>query len=132
MLTTNLSVSGGLGLYYAYWLTSKVTGIVPNAFDIEQTYSNQLIKLQMIKYVYAFNSEQDNRSEYGWVGKIGVEYNLTKRLSFSIKGHIYQSVTDQQKKIAEQQTPKHNQTLAATIGLSYSLYEFFKSPNSGI
>lgn len=121
-LTHRISTYGALGLYYSYWLTSKVFGIAPNAFNIEQTSSDQLIKLQKIKYLYAFNSEQDNRSEYGWVGKVGIDYNLNKRLSFSLKGHIYQSVMDQQKKIVEQQTSKYNQTLAATIGLSYSLH----------
>jgi opacity protein-like surface antigen len=121
-LLRKLNAFGSLGVYYAYWLESKVDGLAPNVFELYSNSENQeMIKLEEIKYTYSFDSRRDNRSEFGWAGKIGMDYGVYNNLSLSLKGHYYQSLTDQQKKIVELQNPKLNKTFVTTIGLIYHL-----------
>lgn len=122
-VVNKLVASGTSGIYYAYWLKSVVSGIAPNVFE---QYSNhegeELIGLEKIKYNYIFNSTLDNRSEFGWVAKIGLDYEVAKNLSCSLKGHYYQSITDQQKKIMILQGSRYNKTSVMTLGLAYYIY----------
>lgn len=119
-LIKRLNVSGSLGGYYAYWIKSTMNGTAPNVFEItSDSDGGELIGLENIKSNHSF-SNQDNRSEFGWVAKIGLHYRIINNLSFSITGQYYRSITDQQKNTVELQVPKHNQTSALTIGVSYS------------
>lgn len=117
-----LKLSAALGIYYAYWLESNISGIAPNVFNIaNNAEGDALIQLENIKSNYKFNDTQDNRSEFGWLAKVGLSYRILKNVSCSLKGHYYQSISDQQKQSNEFQSPKYNQTFATTIGLAYDL-----------
>ncbi|MDR6785983.1 hypothetical protein ABIE26_004547 [Pedobacter africanus] len=119
-LTNKLSASGTLGVYYAYWLRSNIDGLAPNVFELSSDNENvESIKLEYIKYAHDFNSEQDNRSEFGWVGKVELEYRIFKNFSCQLKGHYYQSLTSPQKQNPELEQPGYNNTFAATLGFGY-------------
>lgn len=119
-LLSRLSLSGAIGGYYAYWLKSTINGIVPNVFKLSTgSGGDELIKVEGIKSEYTF-SERDNRLELGCAAKLGLNYRILNALSFSIKGHYYRSLTDQQKQITELQATRYDETLAATIGIAYS------------
>lgn len=121
-LSSKFIAFGSLGVYYAYWLNSQITGTEPNIFDINQalSFNNQSIKLQKIRHTTSFNID-DERSEFGWVGKTGLDYCPIKNVTLSFKGHLYQSLTSQQKETVKFQKSKSNQTLAVNIGLSYTI-----------
>ncbi|WP_316822477.1 porin family protein [Pedobacter gandavensis] len=121
-LFRRLQLSGNLGLYYAYWLESNINGIAANVFNVSNNpEGEELINLESINSKYKFNSQQDQRSEFGWMAKIGLNYRLFKNISGMINGHFYQSMTDQQKQKNEILSAKYNQTFATTIGLAYHL-----------
>ncbi len=123
-LTPKIVGYGSFGIYYAYWLNSKAEGSAPNVFDIEQTSqpgSEQLIKLEKIKYSIDLNSKQYNRSEYGWLVKAGLGFSVNKNITLSIKGHFYQAVTDQQQKTVDRQGARYNETIAVTLGPIFHL-----------
>jgi len=120
LIINRLIASGSLGTYYAYWLKSNIDGLAPNIFDLSlDTENNEVIKLERIRYTHGFNSAQDDRSELGWAGKIGLEYKVINSFSCSLKGHYYQSLTDQQKHTIELQQPRYNRTFAISLGLGY-------------
>lgn len=115
-----LSTSISLGVYYAYWIYGSVEGVAPNVFELLTSSDGEdLIKLQNIKYSYKFDTTKDNRSEFGWVAKVGLNYKIVNALDGSIKIYHYQSVTDQQKKIQELQNGRYNQTFSVVAGLTY-------------
>lgn len=122
-LAPKISVNGLIGIYGAYWLSSKINGFAPNVFDISEqsTGTEEQINLQKINTTYNIDSKYDNRYEFGWTGRIGINYTFTTRLCFAIKGNLYRSLTDQQKSISELQRQKYNQTFAITMGASYIL-----------
>jgi len=115
-----LNISGSAGGYYAYWTKSKIGGIAPNVFETTSNpQGEELVKVEDINETHVF-TKQDHRNEIGWVAKIGINYKILSNLSCSIKGQYYRSLTDQQKQI-DYQAPRYNETLAATIGVVYSL-----------
>ncbi|MNR35130.1 hypothetical protein D3C85_1529560 [compost metagenome] len=115
-----MSLSTALGAYYAYWIESTLDGIAPNVFELSTNpEGKETVRLEQIKSNYRFNAKQDNRSEFGWVAKIGLNYRILKSVSATIRGHYYQSITDQQKRVSEVQAQKYNQTTAVTIGAVY-------------
>lgn len=119
-LISRLNLSASLGGYYAYWIKSTINGTAPNVFELSSgSEGGELIKVEGIKSQYPF-SHRDNRSEFGWTAKVGLDYRILNDLSCSIKGYYYQSLTDQQKRIDELQASRHNETLAATVGIIYS------------
>ncbi|AOM79677.1 porin family protein [Pedobacter steynii] len=115
-----INLSAALGAYYAYWIESTMEGVAPNVFELSTNpEGNETVRLERIKSNYRFNAKQDNRSEFGWVAKIGLDYRVLKNVSATIKGHFYQSITDQQKRVSEIHAQKYNQTTALTIGGVY-------------
>lgn len=114
-----LSLDGAIGSYYAYWIRSITNGLAPNVFELfSGAEGGELIKIEGIKSQHSFN-QNDNRSEFGWTAKISVNYNILNDFSCSIKGHYYRSLTDQQKQVNELQASRYNETLAATVGITY-------------
>nr|WP_199158547.1 outer membrane beta-barrel protein [Pedobacter sp. ASV2] len=121
-IVKRLYTSASLGAYYAYWLSSTLKGIIPNVFELSNdAEGNEVFKQQSFKYVYQFDPSKDNRSEFGWTGKIELNYEILKKLSGSIKARYYQSITDQQKKIVEGQVARYNQTFGITMGVGYHI-----------
>lgn len=118
-VTNKFTFTPSFGIYYAYWLKSKIDGIVPNIFNISiDSDNNQIIGLEHFQYTYYFDSKKDNRSEFGWTGKIELDYKIVNDFSFGLKGHYYQSLTSQQKVVLLQQ-PSYNKTFALSLGFSY-------------
>ena len=118
-LLRNVNISGSFGAYYAYWISSVVSGVAPNVFELSSNpKGDELIKVENIDYKYKF-TKQDNKSELGWILKLGIEYGIFNHISFIINTQYYQSITDQQKRINELESEKRNRTLALTSGILY-------------
>jgi hypothetical protein len=109
------------GIYYGYWLASRITGVAPNVFESATNAQNEeTIVLQKINYSYPFNSEFDRRHELGWLGKLGLTYAASKKIAYQVNFHYYQAATGQQKKTV-QNDPYYNRTYALTTGLLYRI-----------
>lgn len=118
-LVKNVNISGSFGAYYAYWISSVVSGVAPNVFELSSNpKGDELIKVENIDYKYKF-TKQDNKSELGWILKLGIEYGIFNHISLLINAQYYRSITDQQKRINELESEKRNRTLALTSGILY-------------
>jgi len=118
-MLNNISISGSFGVYYAYWVNSMISGVAPNIFELSSgLQGDELIKVEDINYKYIF-TKQDNNSEFGWIAKLGLEYQISNSISFLINGHYYRGITSQQKRIKEVQSKEINETVALTSGFSY-------------
>lgn len=117
----NIILSGSSGVYYAYWVTSRISGVAPNIFELSTGLEgDELIRVEDIKYKYSF-TRQDNKSEFGGLAKLGFTYQISDKLSFLINGHYYLGITSQKTQIKEIQHHNNNETTALTSGLSYRL-----------
>jgi hypothetical protein len=112
-----------LGVYYGYWLTSKIQGVQPNVFDTSTDLDkNEIVGLKNINYAYSLNTVYDQRNELGWLTKLSISFRIKEKTSCSITTQYYQSITDQQKnRNNDLQNPKYNQTFNITTGIMYHL-----------
>lgn len=113
------------GGYVGYWMYGRVKGTVPDIFNITDSTnaSGQTLQsfgLSTYNQKYTFNSNIDNRIEFGWVVGLGMNYKLANSYSFFTEIIYYQALTDQQKKYTINQIPQHNQTFIFSIGVLYS------------
>ncbi|MFZ0579374.1 MAG: hypothetical protein WAM41_17890 [Psychrobacillus psychrotolerans] len=110
------------GFYSAYWSKSRNEGLVPNAYNVTEGFdpgSVEQIGLEKIRSVHKFDSQIDNRLEFGWLCGAGVNYVLTGNIKLSLKGQLFEALTGQEKIYYENQVRKYNQTLAFTFGVIY-------------
>jgi opacity protein-like surface antigen len=100
------------GGYLSYWLSGRQEGTIPNIFG----QSSGFIGLASYNDKYQFNSETDNRLEFGWVAGAGVQYHVNNKYMLTASCRYYQSLTDQQKKYEINEIPQYNQTFTFSIG----------------
>jgi len=113
-----LQVFGEAGIYCAYWLGGRVQGEVPNIFGVA---SNGDIELSSYNEQYKFNSQVDNRFEFGWIAALGAQYHLTKKYMAVFSCRDYQGLTSQQKNYAVNEIPQYNQTFTFSLGVMMKL-----------
>jgi hypothetical protein len=113
------------GIYGAYWITGKVKGAMPDILDQgSSTSSGNVYDYDNIyKYneKYAFDSRRDNRLEAGWVGGLGISYDINSRFQVFTAARLLYSFTDQQKNYETNQTPRYNSTYGMNAGVMMQL-----------
>ena len=102
-----------LGGYGAYWMSSHLHGRALSPFD-QETY-------QPFDTKYQFDSQKDNRIEFGAVAGVGLQYSLRSKYIFSVEYRYMPSLTDQQKAYQEDQTPRYNETHSVLLTMQYQL-----------
>nr|WP_121269743.1 outer membrane beta-barrel protein [Pedobacter schmidteae] len=116
-ISKKLILSNSIGIYYAYWLTSKINGTAPNAFEIStSSEGTELIKAEHVSYKSIFN-QYDRRSEFGWMVSTGMHYRIVSNLGCSVNGSYFRSLTSQRVGIMEMRSPRFNETIALTFGV---------------
>ncbi|HEY0175588.1 MAG TPA: outer membrane beta-barrel protein [Pedobacter sp.] len=111
-----------LGLYNAYWYKGTTNGLIPDVYSVDQipgSTTEEQIKLIKIRSVHDFDSQIDRRFEFGWLSGAGLNYNITRNVKASLKGQLFTGLTGQERIYYQQQSPKHNQTIVITSGISY-------------
>lgn len=114
------------GVYGGYWVASKVKGKMPNILDIP---SNDSATASIYDYEnpysynqkYTFDKRKDNQFEAGWIGGIGLAYDVTSRYQVFAEGRILYSFTDQQKNYMINQLPRYNTTVGINAGILINL-----------
>jgi hypothetical protein len=114
-----------LGVYGAWWMAASVKGAIPNILNITDSTAaggqqTETFGLSRYQEKYPFNSQKDQRLEFGWIAGIGLSYHLLPDWSLFIRARYYQSLTDQQKKYMGNQIPQYNQTYIFSLGGMYS------------
>jgi hypothetical protein len=114
------------GIYLAYWLTAKETGIIPNIYNSTSEVGSDGQITQYFSFTsyssnYNLNTLRDNRFEFGLVSGLDISYTLNNKYSIFLEASFYQSLTDQQKKYMVNQISKINQTFCISIGCMIKL-----------
>lgn len=99
------------GVYGGYWLTSGREGT---------DFNNSSEKVYEFSEDIKFNSERDQRFDFGFVGGIGLEYRFCHRWAAQVEMRYYYSTVSTQKDYMRLSDPRYNSTLGVQAGLWYS------------
>lgn len=99
------------GVYGGYWLTSGREGT---------DFNNSSEKAYEFSENIEFNSERDQRFDFGFVGGIGLEYRFCQRWAAQVEMRYYYSTVSTQKDYMRLSDPRYNSTLGVLAGLWYS------------
>jgi len=115
-----------IGLYGAYWMSSKVKGVEPNILNLIDTAVNATTVLNensgySYNEKYQFSNIKDNRFELGWLTGVGISYTLKSASRLFVEARFTSSLTDQQKQYQINQTPRYNDTYGISVGYLYKL-----------
>lgn len=99
------------GVYGGYWLTSGREGT---------DFNNSSEKAYEFSEDIKFNSERDQRFDFGFVGGIGLEYRFCQRWAAQVEMRYYYSTVSTQKDYMRLSDPRYNSTLGVQAGLWYS------------
>lgn len=98
------------GIYGGYWLNSSREGSdFVNFTDRTYQFSEKV----------DFNSERDQRLDFGFVGGAGVEYLFAKHWAAQVEMRYYYSTVSTQKEYTGFRDPRYNSTLALQAGIWY-------------
>lgn len=98
------------GVYGGYWLTSGREGT---------DFNNSSEKAYQFSENIEFNSERDQRFDFGFVGGIGLEYRFCQRWAAQVEMRYYYSTVSTQKDYMRLSDPRYNSTLGVQAGLWY-------------
>ena len=99
------------GVYGGYWLTSGREGT---------DFNNSSEKVYEFSEDIKFNSERDQRFDFGFAGGIGLEYRFCQRWAAQVEMRYYYSTVSTQKDYMRLSDPRYNSTLGVQSGLWYS------------
>jgi len=99
-----------VGVYGGYWLTSHREGDEYNSVtEIQHTFSEKV----------EFNSDRDQRWDFGLVGGAGVEYRFDNHWAVQVESRYYHSTTSTQKQYSRVADYRYNSTIAIQAGVNY-------------
>ena len=99
-----------VGAYGGYWLNSRMKGVV---------YNNLSEKTSDVDQKIPFDSERDQRWDFGFLGGIGMEYRFASHWAAQAEMRYYYSMVSTQKDYMRVKDPKYNSTLALQAGVCY-------------
>ena len=113
----SLSVGGkklcgfvNLGVYGGYWLSSHREGWETNVFSVKYYSFSEKVE---------FDSERDQRWDFGLVGGVGLEYCFAKHWAAQVEARCYYSTTSVQKQYMRVKDYRYNNTIAIQAGVNY-------------
>lgn len=120
---SKFNVHATVGIYCAYWLSARVSGVTPNIFNTTAVIDEggQIVDyffLTSYSARYEFNNVRDNRFEFGFAFGTEISYEFYDKYSFFLESNYYPSLTDQQQKYAINQSPRMNRTFSISAGCS--------------
>ena len=116
-----------LGLYGAYWMSSRIKGVEPNILNTsDTTVSNPTGLLNIVngyKYdqSYHFDRKKDNREEFGWIGGAGITYQLNHYIVI-LETEYSSAFSSQEKKYQLNQSPRFNTTFYTKVGCLLNIF----------
>lgn len=117
-LIGGLTMSGFVGVFFAYGINRTREGVVPNFFDVSlDDEGRETIKLEHFKSKYPFAKKTSHKGEFGWAANASLTHILTENSEVSLTGHYYRSQTSLEKRTNSLITGVYNTTSALTIGI---------------
>lgn len=101
-----------LGVYGGYWMSSRMNGSYINTFSATVSAVDESVE---------FNSDRDQRMDFGLVGGLGIEYRFCSHWAAQVESRCYYSTTSTQKDYMQLKDPRYN----TTIGLQAAIYYIF-------
>lgn len=120
------------GMYAGYWISGRVKGVSPNILDItpaDNTSTNSVFDFEnpySYSEKYNFDTKRDNRIEAGWIGGLGISYDVTSRYQVFAEGRMLYTFSDQQKNYMVNQVPRYNTTYEINAGV---MFHFSDAPS---
>ena len=108
--TSGLRGFVNLGVYAGYWLASKQKG------TFYETLQDDVINLND---AYVFQSEKDQRADFGLAGGLGLEYRFSEHWAAHLEGRCYYSFVSTVKQYMRVKDYRYNTTLGLQAGFSY-------------
>lgn len=110
------------GIYGAYWISAKSVGKFLNLYNSsDSTTSNGRIinyaNLEPVNQITDFNSQKDNRFEWGSSVGFKLLYHVRKNGSIYLSTTYDHSFSDQQKNYMMNQKSRLNRTVSFSIGI---------------
>lgn len=99
-----------LGMYGGYWINSNRSGSDFNNFSDQVIHFSEKVK---------FNSESDQRWDFGFLGGIGVEYRFSPHWAAQAEVRYYYDVTSTTKQYMRVKDYRYNNTTAFQLGGFY-------------
>ncbi|WP_127128110.1 porin family protein [Pseudoflavitalea rhizosphaerae] len=115
------------GLYAGSWISGRQQGAVPDIYDLIDEPdpgggSTSYFRIKTYNHKYEFDSEKDQRIDWGAVAGIGLNYQFNSQVHFYLELRYSQPFTSYEKEpITGQQKPVH-QTAAAMLGCLMNLF----------
>lgn len=106
------------GLYGGYWVASKCK-FSEDSWGIARMFEPCYYAEEEVE----FNSERDNRFNYGLCAGVGCSWKLGSNLSLLTEVRIEYELSDLQKDYMQQQLHRYNNTYIARVGLLYRICE---------
>lgn len=100
-----------LGVYGGYWLNSHYEGSDYNLFGNYQYYFSKKVE---------FNSERDQRWDFGLLAGVGIEYHITSHWAAQAEVRYYYSTVSTTKQYMQKKDYRYNATTAIQLGAFYS------------
>lgn len=100
-----------LGVYGGYWLSSKWSGGFMNTFSGKDT--------RFYDVNVGFNSERDQRWDFGLVGGVGIEYRFHRHWVAQMEGRCYYSTISTQKDYMRLYDPRYNTAIGGLLAVFY-------------
>ena len=118
-VTVNFSFGGqkvrgfvNAGVYGGVWLNGQRSGTEYNSMGEGEPYQ--------FSEPYAFNSEKDQRGDFGYTGGVGIEFRLHEHWLAQIEATCYYSVISTTKQYMEHQKDyRYNTTIGLKAGIAY-------------
>lgn len=116
-----------LGFYGAYWVSGRIKGTEANILNTSDTTTQNPTNILGEDNAYSYNqrypfSSKDNRMEFGWIGGVGMSYQLNAYYRLFLEGVFISSLTDNQKNYQINQIPRYNSTYGIEAGCLFLLY----------
>ena len=99
-----------LGVYGGYWLSSHREGWETNIVSLKYYSFSEKVE---------FDSERDQRWDFGLVGGVGLEYSFAKHWAAQVEARCYYSTTSVQKQYMRVKDYRYNNTIAIQAGVNY-------------
>lgn len=100
-----------LGVYGGYWLNSHYEGSDYNLFGNYQYQFSKKVE---------FNSERDQRWDFGLLAGVGIEYHITSHWAAQAEVRYYYSTVSTTKQYMQKKDYRYNATTAIQLGAFYS------------
>jgi hypothetical protein len=113
------------GFYLSYWISSRISGAIPNILNAQSGNTNsqgdQLIELTYYKDKIPFESSRQNRFQLGVTGGVQIGWTLGKSIQVVLNCDLYQTISRPEKANLRAEKRERDHGFITSAGIMWSL-----------